>query len=119
MPYSVGIKVRRIPRGMAKKQAKKRRAKKRARRKSAVRSIVGPLQPVDIGRTVTVSVKKVSPESMELTLSDGTKLDLKPIILGIERSAEKYNPMGDPIYQVNIGLMISPKVPRKLKFKPR
>jgi hypothetical protein len=66
---------------------------------------------------VAVSVKKASPESIELSLSDGTKLELKPIVLGIERSLEKYNPTGDPIYQVNIGLMISPKVPKKLKFK--
>jgi len=96
--------------------AKKRSVRAKGRKQSP--SIVGPPQPVDIGRSVTVSVKKASAESIELSLSDGTKLDLKPIVLGIERSTEKYNPTGDPVYQINIGLMISPKVPRKLKFKP-
>jgi hypothetical protein len=79
-------------------------------------TIVGP-QPVDLGHSVSVTVKKSYPESIELLLSDGTKLELKPVVLGIDRSTEKYNPTGDPIYQLNIGIMISTKVPKKLKLK--
>jgi hypothetical protein len=37
--------------------------------------------------------------------------------MGLERSVEKFNPMGDPIYQINVGIMIMPRVPRKLKQK--
>ena len=52
-----------------------------------------------------------------MSLSDGTKVQLKPVVMGIERSLGKYNPLGDPIYQINIGMLLVTTVPRKLKKK--
>jgi len=78
-----------------------------------------PVPPIDLGRKVAVATKKASAEEIVLTLTDGTKLQLKPLIFGIERSLEKYNPQGDPIYQVNVALVIQPIVPRRLKRRVR
>ena len=103
---------------MAKKKRRRRRRLLRAKRAALPVSLSAP-PVVDIGRTVEVKVKKVSAESIVLTLSDGTSLLLKPVIMGIARSAKMYNPLGEPIYQINVGLMIQTKVPPRLKRKQR
>jgi hypothetical protein len=99
-----------------------RKVKARRQAKRRGQQIAGPVpqptpQLIDLGKSVPVTVKKASAEEIVLTLSDGTKLQLKPVVMGIERSVEKFNPMGDPIYQINVGIMIMPRVPRKLKQK--
>jgi hypothetical protein len=70
-----------------------------------------------MGRTVSVTVKRASAEQIVYTLSDGTKLTLRPVLMNIERSLNKYTPLGDPIYQLGTGLMMQTVVPRKLKKK--
>jgi hypothetical protein len=72
---------------------------------------------IDLGRKVSVSVKKATAEDIRLTLSDGTNLILRPIVAGIERSIEKYNPSGEPIYQINVALIVQTEVSKKLKRK--
>lgn len=80
-----------------------------------------PPQPqiIDLGRSVDVPVRKASVEEIVLSLVDGTKLHLKPVVMGIQRSTERYNPLGEPIYQVNVAVLVQTKVPPKLKRKPK
>jgi len=70
-----------------------------------------------MGRKVSVTVKRASAEQIVYTLSDGTKLTLRPVLMNIERSLSKYNPLGDPIYQLGTGLIMQTVVPKKLKKK--
>lgn len=74
---------------------------------------------MDLGRRVEVSVRKRSAEKIVLTLSDGTELHLQPVVMGIERSEENFNPLGEPIYQINVSMMVQTKVPDRLKVKPK
>jgi hypothetical protein len=95
-------------------------AQRKARiRKPAVDASAVPQVPVlvDMGRKVSVAIKKSSPDEILYTLSDGSKLKLKPMIVSIERSLEKFNPQGEPLYQVNVGLFVHTDVPKKLKRK--
>lgn len=68
-----------------------------------------------MGRTTEVKVKKSSNEEIVYTLTDGTKLRVRPIIIRIDRSLNKFNPAGEPIYQIQLGSMIQTDVPRRLK----
>jgi hypothetical protein len=82
--------------------------------------VVGPVaQPlIDLGATVELQIKKPpQPDAVEMTLSDGTRLRLKPIVMQVERSKHKFNPNGEPIYQIQTGLAVSVVVPRRLKRK--
>jgi hypothetical protein len=93
-----------------------------ARKKSIRRKppkVVVPPMPIllDMGRTVTLAVKKSSAEEIIYTLSDGAKLKLKPIIISIERSKDNFNPQGEPLYQINAGFFMQTAVPKKLKRK--
>ena len=101
---------------MATKRSVKTKRRKRRLRQSTAPSVVQP-QQIDLGHVVDVSVKGFSADFIEMTLLDGTKLELTPVVFGIKRSTEKFNPLGDPIYQLNIGFTITPKVPKKLKLK--
>ena len=74
-------------------------------------------QLIDIGRSVALTIKKASAEEIILTLSDGAVVHVRPVVVGIERSKEKYNALGEPIYQLNLGLVLHTKVPQKLKKK--
>ena len=95
----------------------KKAARRGRRRVSTVALPPPPL--IELGRTVEVTVKKASAEKIVLHLSDGSVLDLRPMVVSIERSVEKYNQAGDPIYQVNVALLVQPKVPRRLKRKSK
>lgn len=70
---------------------------------------------IDLGRTVTVSTKKFSVQEVLVTLSDGTKLQMRPVLMNIQRSLDRFNPNGDPIYQIQAGLVMNTLVPKKLK----
>lgn len=91
--------------------------KSRKQRRAPAVTPVAPAQAVDLGRKVSVAVKKTSVDEVVLTLMDGTKMRLKPLIVGVERSLEKYNPDGTPVYQVNVALVVQTDVARKLKRK--
>lgn len=92
-------------------------ARKKAKRQRNVGTVVAPPAPlpVDLGKRVSLTVKKASGEELVYTLSDGTKLRLKPVIMGIERSVNKYVQSGDPLYQINAGLIVQTIVPKRLK----
>jgi hypothetical protein len=101
---------------MAKKQAKKRRARKRARKKAATPSLFTP--PImDVGQTAAVSVTPTRDEESIFTLSDGTKVYARVLISSVERSKEKYNPNGDPVYQIQAGIILRVEVSKNLKRK--
>jgi hypothetical protein len=89
------------------------------RKKTIVAAAEVPLAPVllEMGRKVSVNVKKASADIVTYTLSDGSKLKLKPIIVAIDRSLEKYNPQGEPLYQISVGFFVQTDVPKKLKRK--
>jgi len=76
-----------------------------------------PAPLLDLGPTVSLVVKKASAEDIVYTLSDGSKLKLRPIIFDVRRSLNKYNPAGEPIYQVQTGLIVQTEVPKRLKRK--
>jgi hypothetical protein len=88
------------------------------RRATAVETVSPPVMPlIEMGKKVGVKVKSSSTEEIVYTLSDGTKLHLRPILANVERSLEKFNPTGDPLYQVAAALLIHTVVPKKLKRK--
>jgi hypothetical protein len=86
-------------------------------RTAAVAAVVPTAVPVDMGKKVSVKVKSSSADEIVYTLSDGTKLTLRPVLMNIERSLNKFNPLGDPIYQLGTGLVMQTVVPKKLKRK--
>jgi hypothetical protein len=100
MPYS---------RVMAKKQAKKR---KKRRPPSLL------TQPVlDVGQTALVSVTPTRDVESTFALSDGTKIHAKVLIVSVERSKEKFNANGEPIYQIQAGIILRTEVSKNLRRK--
>ena len=96
---------------VATKKAKRRKA-------AAVNPIAHPVPgPIDLGRTVSVTVKKGADPEIIMRLSDGAELKLKPVIMSIERSRDRYNVAGEPIYQIQAGFGIHVNVPKSLKRK--
>jgi hypothetical protein len=94
-------------------------ARKKAAKKKSPQIVVPPAAApvIDLGRTVPVAIKRSpKPDTVAMTLADGTRLKLKPVVMHVERS-KKFNPNGDPIYQIQTGLVLSVIVPRKLKRK--
>jgi hypothetical protein len=88
------------------------------RRRRLIETVLPPVAPlIDLGKTVSVTVKSSTAEDIIYSLSDGTKLRLRPVIISIERSKQKFNPSGEPIYQIQAGLIMQPSVPKKLKRK--
>lgn len=95
---------------------RKRAAKKKAETPVATTpQVMPPAFHVPLGKTVPVSVKSATAEEIVMTLSDGTKLHIRPVVMTIERSLSKYNPAGDPLYQFNVGMMVVTNVPKRLK----
>jgi hypothetical protein len=98
--------------------AKKRSPKGRRTPAIKTRVVTPPPAPmIDMGKKVAVTVKKAPAGELEYTLSDGTKLVIRPVILSVDRSLEAFNPDGDPIYQVATGLVMKTIVPKGLKRK--
>jgi hypothetical protein len=96
---------------MAKKQAKKR-----ARKRTAAPSLFTP--PImDVGQTTLVSVTPTRDAESTFTLSDGTKIYARVMISSVERSKEKYNPNGDPVYQIQAAIILRTEVSKNLKRK--
>jgi len=40
-------------------------------------------------------------------------------VMGIQRSTQKYNQLGEPVYQVNVAVLVQTKVPPRLKRKSK
>jgi hypothetical protein len=90
-------------------------AKKRSKKKSIAAPSVFSPPVVDVGQTVQVSIKSANQSEAVFSLSDGTVLHANILLTAIERSLEKFNPNGEPIYQITAGLMLKTVVPKKLK----
>lgn len=96
--------------------ATKRR--RRAKSKSPAIETVAPFGPtIDLGPSVKLTVKKATAEEIQYSLSDGSTVRLRPVIMGIERSKDKFNQSGEPIYQMQMGIVLHTDVPKKLKRK--
>jgi hypothetical protein len=67
----------------------------------------GPKEPVDI-----VSTKD---GWSEFTLSDGTVLRAKAVVLDVRKMLGQYNQEGDPIYEMQLTMVSQAKVPDDLK----
>ncbi len=93
-------------------------AKRAARKAPRVKgpSIYTP-PPVDLGKTVKVGAKPLGSEEVVFRLEDGTKLHVRVVLTSVERSKLKFNPNGDPIYQIHAGMLLRTDVPKSLKRK--
>jgi hypothetical protein len=70
-------------------------------------NVFGPTEQRKIVRShVTESV---------FTLSDGTKLRVKPIMGDVRRAVEQYNVDGNPVYFLSLGMTIVTDAPRGLR----
>jgi hypothetical protein len=92
-------------------------AKKVARKKSSDTPSVFTPPAVDIGKTVLVPIKSAKEAESAFTLSDGTKLYAKVLLTSIVRSRTKYQPTGEPIYQIAGGIVLRADVAKRLKRK--
>jgi len=90
--------------------------RKRAKRKSASPSLFTP-PVIDVGRTISVSATTVRDAESAFSLSDGTKLYAKVVISAVERSKEKFNASGEPVYQIQAGILLRTEVHKSLKRK--
>src|ERR1700733_12203869 len=114
MPYSAGLGREILNfescrnRSVAKKVVKKRAVKGAA--------LFSPPQ-VDIGRTVVVAVRKADDRELDFALADGTKLHVKVLIPSILRSLNKFNANGEPVYQIQAGVMLRTEVKKSLMRK--
>jgi hypothetical protein len=61
--------------------------------------------------------RKMIAESV-FTLSDGTKLRVKPLIGDVRRALDQYNAEGQPLYFLSLGLTISTDAPKSLLRPP-
>jgi hypothetical protein len=50
----------------------------------------------------------------EFTLSDGTKLTVRPMVADIRRAVNQFSANGEPLYFLTVGTTISTKAPKKL-----
>lgn len=92
-------------------------AKKVTRKKPADRPSLFKPPVADIGKTVSIPIKSTKEAESIFTLSDGTTLYARVVITEIQRSKTKYQPNGEPIYQVGGGIALRADVAKKLKRK--
>ncbi|OFW43586.1 MAG: hypothetical protein A3J29_18810 [Acidobacteria bacterium RIFCSPLOWO2_12_FULL_67_14b] len=62
-----------------------------------------------------VEVTETAERWSELTLSDGTVLRIKPVVLSVIRLENTFDNDGNPIYQVKTNQVMSTNVPENLK----
>jgi hypothetical protein len=97
---------------MAKKVAKKRRVLPPPAKPIFQPEVVNPL-----GETQPRKVVRSKIRESEFTLSDGTKLVLKPLIGDVRRAVGQYNAVGHPVYFLTIGNSLEAKPPKTLMRK--
>jgi hypothetical protein len=97
---------------MAKKAAKKRGASPPSVQPILQQSIVNPL-----GETKPRKIVRSKVRESEFTLSDGTKLILKPLIGDVRIAVGQYNAVGHPVYFLSIGNTLESKPPKSLVRK--
>ncbi|WP_189465166.1 hypothetical protein, partial [Mesorhizobium sp. M2D.F.Ca.ET.223.01.1.1] len=69
----------------------------------------GPSEPVDIASS--------KDGWSEFTLSDGTILRAKAVVLDVKKMLGQYTPDGDPVYEMQMTLVSQSRVPEHLKKK--
>ena len=70
-----------------------------------------------IERIVDVDIKSTDENWSTYKLGDGTVIRARPVIVEAKRREGEYNAQGDPIYNLEIAVVVSAKVPKKLKQK--
>src|ERR1700676_5507497 len=99
---------------MAKKAAKKRKTG------TVPVSAQPTMQPEVINPLGETQVRKIVKSKIQesvFTLSDGTKLILKPLIGDVRRAVGQYNAVGQPLYFLSIGNTLESKPPKSLMRK--
>jgi hypothetical protein len=98
---------------MARKAAKKRKAE-------APRIAQPILQPGVINPLGETQVRKIVKSKVVesiFTLSDGTKLLLKPLIGDVRRAVDQFNGAGQPVYFLTVANTIETRPPKTLMQK--
>lgn len=83
-------------------------------------SAPAPLGPVVINPFGPTEQRKITRSKIVesiITLSDGTKLLIKPVVGDIRRAIDQYNQNGEPIYFLALGQTITTKAPKHLMRK--
>jgi hypothetical protein len=99
---------------MAKKAAKKR---KTGIAPVSAQPMTQPEVINPLGETQVRKIVKSKIQPSEFTLSDGTKLILKPLIGDVRRAVGQYNAHGQPLYFLSIGNTLESKPPKSLMRK--
>jgi len=73
-------------------------------------------QPFDFGKLVPVSPKKSVGGVLKVDLADGTKLELRIMLVDVKRSVDRHNANGEPVYAVNSVQMVKAEVPKRLRL---
>jgi hypothetical protein len=72
-------------------------------------------QPTEVVPSDYVDIVQSNELWSEFTLKDGTVLRLKPSLVEVRRQRNKFSPDGNPIYNVNAGLLIGVRAPESLR----
>lgn len=103
------------------KKKAKTTAKRAAPKRAAAKGRQEPFSPsFDFGKTVDLTITKSQESASTYHLSDGTIVTVRPIIAEVARSTNKFNEIGEPIYVVRTGFLVTAKVHKKLiRKKPK
>jgi hypothetical protein len=72
------------------------------------------------GETQQRKIKRATITDSVFTLSDKTKLFVRPVVSDIRRAVDQYNQFGQPLYFLTLGYSIVTKAPKSLqKAKPK
>jgi len=77
-----------------------------------------PVVPFDPAiSTQDREVVKADEKISRYTLDDGSILNIRPILAEVKRAKNKFSALGDPIYFMKIGFVVTTKIPARLKQK--
>ena len=78
------------------------------RRKKSTAKAARPARP-KVAKDIQIDIKKADELWSSYTLSDGSVLRLKPVVVEVVKSPGKLTPSGDPVYSVRSTLIIDVK----------
>ncbi len=67
------------------------------------------------GKRIPVPIKKSEEHWSQYTLSDGTVIRVRPILIDVNRVDGQYNQAGEPVYELKSGGVMDVKVPERLR----
>jgi hypothetical protein len=88
---------------------------------SAAAQLSAPLAPPSgasvnpFGPTEQRKITRSHVAESVFTLSDGTKLRVKPVVGDVRRAVEQYNSDGNPVYFLSLGMTIVTDAPKGLR----